>query len=478
MSSYSPQYTSKKIESLHKTAEGPAYEKIYLDKWKFKEYLADESNQVIHQIAVAPRMAQGFPNPVSNPDPWIALIDMNSYFAVLEQQTNPFLRGKPIGIVKDQGRTCLIAASPEAKKLGIKTGCSLYDAKKLAPHLITVPADFDKYFYNTKLLKSIFESLSPQVDIFSLDEAFINLSTCRSLYPNSQDFFKLAQQAVKQQLGQWVTFSLGLGTNRLQAKLASDLAKTDNWFEITTDNLDSCLAEAKVEDICGIGWALSSKLHRLNIHHPYQLNFYDDSFLVEHFGIFWGPELRRIGRGEDSHTLTLVDKPNEHMKSVGRSKTLFKANSKPDYIRQLIYNLAEDMCFKARRMKLAGQHVYLGLRDTAGGWYGGEVRLKGYVRHTDEVFQFLNQTFEQVKLGSAPIIKVSVRLGNLKPMDEIPQCWLPDWNKREKVFAAVDQVNEKHGLYTVKSARLSDFKILMPEVTGFLGDKIYQMGQY
>ncbi len=458
-------YTSKKIESVHKTADGVAYEKIYARK-ALPEVFWSSANE-------RPRI---LPDP--HLPPWVALIDMNSYFAVLEQQTNPFLRGKPVGIVKDQGRTCLIAASPEAKKLGVKTGCSLYDARKLVPNIITVPADFDKYFYNTKLLKSIFEGLSPTVDIFSLDEAFLDLSSCRSLYSTGQEFFTVAQKAVKEQLGKWVTFSLGLGHNRLQAKLASDIAATDNFFEITPENLDVCLAEAKVEDICGIGYRLSEKLHRLNIHHPYQLNFYDDEFLHHHFGIFWGPELRRIGRGENSHTLSLIDKPPTHMKSVGRSKTLYKANSNPEYVRQLMYNLAEDMCFKARRMRLAGQHVYLGIRDTDGGWFGGEIRLKGYIRHTDEVFQFLNRILEKIEFQSAPIIKVSVRLGNLQPLDEISQCWLPDWNKREKVFTAIDKINEKHGLYTVKSGRLAHFKILMPEVTGFLGDKTYQLEQY
>jgi DNA polymerase-4 len=449
--------------SFHRTANGPAYEKIYLDKLKSRE------QEVFSHLPIS------VPNTIPGRTPWIGLIDMNSYFATLEQQANPFLRNKPMGIIKDQGRTCVIAASKEAKKLGVKTGCSVYDARKLAPHFITVPADFNKYFDNTKRLKAIFESLSPTVDIFSLDEAFIDLSDCRGLYPTSQQFFDIAQRLVKQQLGPWVTFSLGLGMNRLQAKLASDLSRPDHWFEITAENLDACLAEAKVEDVCGIGYALTRKLHQLQIFHPYELNFCDDQFLHEHFGIFWGPELRRIGRGENSQTLTLIDKPPTHMKSVGRSKTLFRASGDSEYVRQLMFNLAEDMCFKARRMKLAGQHISLDIRDTDSGWYGGEIRLKDYVRHTDEVFGLLNQIFSSIPALRAPVIKVSVRLGNLKPLDQISLCWLPEWNKREKVFAAIDRVNEKHGLYTIKSARLAHFEILMPEVTGFLGDKMYQL---
>ena len=444
-----------------KAASPEAYEKIYLDKLKFKDEL------------------EGLAKPSktrSSANGWIGLIDMNSYFATLEQQANPYLRGKPIGIAKESGRSCIIAASKEAKKLGIKTGSNVYDARKICPGFITVDGDFDKYMHNTRLLKKIFEELSPAIDIFSLDEAFIDLTHCKNLYPNIKTFFDQARARVKAELGSWVTFSLGMGENRLQAKLASEFAGKDHYFEITPENLDGCLMECKVEDICGIGFRLTSKLHALNIHHPYQLNFFDDAFLKDHFGVFWGPELRRIGQGKNSHLLDLVDKPPRHMKSVGRSKTLYKATNDREHLRQLFYNLAEDMCFKARRMNLAGQFVGLYMRDTDGGGHGDMFRLKCYVRHTTEVFGLLNRLFDRIDFGEQKIIKVGVYLGNLRPMDEITMCWIPEWNQREKVFAAVDEVNQKYGLYTVKSTRLAKFKILMPEVTGFLGDKTYQFG--
>jgi DNA polymerase-4 len=402
--------------------------------------------------------------PHTPPTPWFVLLDMNSYFATLEQQMNPYLRGKPVGIVKDAGRSCIIAASKEAKKLGVHTASSVYEARQLAPNLITVPADFDKYFFYTKKLKFIFESLSPNTDIFSLDEAFLDLSHCRQLYPSAAAFF-----------------TLGFGENRLQAKLASEFAGPDNFFSITADNLDACLSEAKVEDICGIGFRLTARLHALNIYHPYQLNFYDDDFLDAHFGTFWGPELRRIGQGKNSHLLDLVDRTLPHMKSVGRSKTLYKADARPSYVKQMIYNLAEDMCFKARRMKLAGEYVGVWLRDVNGQHWGGELRTQSYACYTDEVYELMEKIFEQCGWLDQPdkpaIIKVSVRLSKLKPWSEIPLCWLPRQQQRQKVFAGIDKINEKHGLYTVKSGRLLGFKVIMPEVTGFLGDKLYQFGQ-
>lgn len=422
----------------------------------------------------------------SSAAPWFALIDMNSYFATLEQQANPYLRGKPIGILKESGRSCVIAASKEAKAFGIKTGESLWEAKKKAPGFIAVPADFDRYFHNTKQLQSIFTSLSPDVDLFSLDEAFLDLTSCRTLYPDAASLFTVSQRRIQETLGNWVTFSLGVGRNRLQAKLGSEYSPKNGYFEITDDNLQGILMETKVEDICGIGFRLAHRLHVLGITHVYQLNFCDDEFLAEHFGPFWGPQMRLIGQGKETHFLDLRNHQPVHMKSVSRSKTLFVATKDPKYVQQMLYNLAEDMCFKARRMKLAGCDLGFSLRDTDGEHWGGKLHLKGrWVANTDDVFSLLESIFDDIyrsKRTAHPpqelptkIIKVGVWLGGLRPMAELPTSWLPDTDKRARIFQAIDKVNEKHGLYTITSGKLLNFQIVRPEVTGYLGDKTYQM---
>ena len=414
--------------------------------------------------------------------PWFALIDMNSYFATLEQQANPYLRGKPIAVVKEAGRSCIIAASKEAKRFGVHTGDTLRDARKKTPHLIAVPADFDFYFHNTKQLQSIFTKLSPDIDLFSIDEAFIDLSSCRQLYKDSGSFFKICKQQIKHSLGNWVTFSMGLGKNRLQAKLASEFAGVDNYFEITPDNLDAVLSQSQVEKVCGIGYRLTHRLNQLGITHVYQLKFCDDAYLIEHFGKFWAAELRKISEGEESHLLDLRQRILPHMKSVSRSKTLFVPTADPFYLEQMIFNLTEDMCFKARRMKLAGRHLYLSLRDTEGYRWDGELRLNGrHVSLSDEIFSLYLSIFHNIKStwkergGCTKVIKIGVALNDLQPLAELPTSWLPGVEQRQQAFKAIDQVNEKHGLYTVKSAKLLGFRIIRPEVTGFLGDKAYQM---
>ena len=105
-------------------------------------------------------------------------VDMNSYFATMEQQAHPNLRGKPIGVAgKTKGeRTVITAASVEAKKFGLKSGMSAWEARRLCPDLIIVPANYDRYIFTSKLIFDLLERFSPKVDIFSIDEAFLELS--------------------------------------------------------------------------------------------------------------------------------------------------------------------------------------------------------------------------------------------------------------------------------------------------------------
>src|SRR3989337_244013 len=109
-------------------------------------------------------------------------VDLNSFFATAEQQTNPSLRGKPVGILKAAGRTCVIAASVEAKKYGVKTGMGLNEVNQLCPGIILVPADFDKYADITYRFINICKTYSPACEVFSLDECFIDVTETEKFF--------------------------------------------------------------------------------------------------------------------------------------------------------------------------------------------------------------------------------------------------------------------------------------------------------
>jgi DNA polymerase-4 len=399
-------------------------------------------------------------------------VDINSYFATLLQQENPALRGRAVGVVKDEGRTCLIAVSKEAKLKGVKTACTASEARVRAPEIVLVPAAFDLYLDATRRLKGIFNRVAPTVDIFSLDEAFIDISDCERLYPDAKLCGRQIQQLIKQELGDWVTCNVGISHSRLLAKLAGEVSPKGSVTEITPDNQAAYLAEARFESVCGIGMRLERRLARLGISNPYQINFFTETELEPYVGKFWAPQLLQIARGEDSPTLAQVEgRRQQPMKSVSRSITGWQPTSDPVEIKQTLYNLCDEAAGKVRKMGMVGRHVGLYLRGSNGEKFYAHKTFPEFIRHTGHFFDLLyGELFQQPQF---PVIKFAVFLSLLKPADEVARSLLPDWQKQERIYQAIDAVNDRYGLFTLRSARLANFEIIRPEVTGFLGDKVY-----
>jgi len=400
-------------------------------------------------------------------------IDINSYFATILQQENPHLRNKPIGVLKDVGRSCLIAVSKEAKKKGIITGESKADALIKCPELICVPASFERYLDTTKRLQKIFKQIAPLVQIYSLDEAFIDISDCRkNLYPNSKIIAEKIQALIKEELGQWVTCNIGIAENKLLAKMASEVAPKGSVMEVSDINKDALLASTNFSDVCGVGYALSKKLAKFNIFTPYQLRFFSKEELEIIVGPFWSKELIKIAYGKETHLLELVDKEQKHMKSVGRSITGYRLYSDEVEIKNIIHNLCLEIIHKVRKMNLCGRQVWLGLNGSNQYW-SKHITLKSSINNSRELIDQVDDLFNHWQ-DRFKVIKFAVRLSLLKPntQDQL----LPEWQKNEFVQIALDQVNEKYGMFTLHPASIPPTKdLIYPEVTGFLGDKIYQL---
>lgn len=400
-------------------------------------------------------------------------VDINSYFATLLQQENPYLRGKPMGVVKSEGRTCLIAVSKEAKKFGIQTGCRLKDARMLCPEIMAVPATFDRYLDVTKRLKNIFTSLAPNVFIYSLDEAFVDITECRTyLYKSPRALAEHIQQRIKEELGVWVTCNIGISHNRLLAKMASEIAPKGSIFEIDESNKDAVLASVSFADVCGVGFRLQQKLATLDVHNPYQIRLCDHDQLELIVGPFWKKELLKIAYGEEPHLFHQVDAPPEHMKSVGRSVTGYHLYDKEDAIKKILYNLMEEVTYKVRRMDLAGRYVWISLYGHETKWKAHQT-LNHYIRHTSEMFKIAYYELYKSWPREFKVIKFRVGLGLLEPLTQVPQPLFGNYSQQEKVYQAMDALSDKYGLFTLRSGSLLQQEIIRPEITGFLGDRQY-----
>src|SRR3989338_6340279 len=165
----------------------------------------------------------------SSLSPLFLFVDLNSYFAAAEQQANPKLRGKPVGVCEHSGGI-ILAASREAKLLGIKTGTPTWEAKKICPNIVLLPVDPSKIRALTSRFYRIAEDYSNDVEHVSVDEVSINLGLCS--YPAAVKMAKEIKQRIKEDMGEWITASVGIAESRLLAKIVTELQKPDGLVVI------------------------------------------------------------------------------------------------------------------------------------------------------------------------------------------------------------------------------------------------------
>ncbi len=409
--------------------------------------------------------------------------DLNSFFATAEQQANPALRGKPVGVVKARGRSCIIAASVEAKRKGVGTGSRTYDARKLCPEIILVPADFSKYEYISRKFIDICSSYSPLCEVFSLDECFIDVTETEKFWGNA---FNIAFDIKKRlrEVGDYLTCSVGISHNKLLAKLASEQIKPDGLFWITHDNMLEVLDKSKLMEICGLGWGLYSHLTSLGINDFAKLRKQSLPFLYKHFGPYWSLHLYNVARGIDNSPLVGLDSIPD-AKSVGRTYTAHRILESRSEIYKVTRNLCEEAAEKARAMRLCGRYVGFCLRTSPRQWSGnlksdaeakswyGHKTLASYINTGQDLFRVCKQIADEWQPKN--IIFCGVTLGMLTASRHQPVPLFDEERRRVRLVSSVDRINSRFGHYTVFPGQLLGMPIVMPEVTGYFGDKSYRI---
>lgn len=400
-------------------------------------------------------------------------LDMDSFFASVEQQANPKLVGRPVGVIKGEGRSCIIAASREAKKLGIKTGTSTYEAKKICPQIFLVPSDFEKYFWVMRRFIKICSQYSADLEVFSIDELFLDVTETKELFGGASGIVGGIKEALKKEVGEHITCSIGISYNRLLAKLASEIRKPNGVFEITRENRDKVLFNTKLSDVCGLGRRLEERLINAGITNFKALRQVPEVYLKASFGPFWSVELKKLSYGEDDSLLIRLGEVPK-AKSVSRTYTLYQNTTDQKTVKATLRNLCEEAAFKARQMKMAGRLIGLCLRGENYSDYQRRA-LKNYLNTGQELFDQVWQLYERAQ-WSHQIRFLGVWLSLLKPISEQTLSLLPEAKKREVLTSAMDAVNSRYGELTLYPATLLDGPLIKSEVNGFLGDKAFRLG--
>ncbi|MEM4270700.1 MAG: DNA polymerase IV [Candidatus Pacearchaeota archaeon] len=399
-------------------------------------------------------------------------IDFDSFFASVEQQYDPKLRGRPMGVTAQNGRTCIIASSREAKKLGIKTGSRSYDAFKIYPQLILVPADFAKYWKISKKFLNICKDYSPYVEVFSIDEVFIDVTKTAYLFKNVNIIVQEIKERIRKEIGEYITASFGISHNKLLAKLASGINKPDGVFEINSQNINKIYQKAKLTDICGIGERIKARLNQIGVQTIFDLRKISHSILFAEFGNAKTQFLKNIAFGiDESEVIPYTLTPE--VKSIGRNYCLPQNEYNKRKVLQNVYELWEEVCIKLRKLNKKAR--------TLGFDFRGNINIFGRktysfyfdnVREIRPLFQELlaknNQIFNS---PSSYIRQIRVWVGSLEEKNNVPLSLFEEALKRKSLTNIIYKINDKFGDHTIRTGFLLYSEKLTTVPNGYMADK-------
>jgi len=388
----------------------------------------------------------------------IICIDMDAFFASVEQKTNPRLRGKPVAVIGSGTRTVITTASYEARVYGVKTGMTVYEAKKLCPHIIFVVGDNERYTDTCRRLEEIYKRFTPQVEIYSIDEAFLDVTGSHHLFGGPEKIGTDLKTIIRQQFG--INCTIGIGPNILIAKLASDISKPDGFRWVKEDEVGDLLEGMPVEELWGIGPGIKKRLASLGIRTCGELGRAHLEVLRRNFGII-GVTLKAMGKGiYERPVIGHEDEP----KSIGHSMTLPKDIYKREEIESYILQLSEMVGKRARRYGYAGKVISLTIRYKNFETYTKQKAIPFYTNDTHEIYHYALAILDSIKLKDS-IRLLGVRLSNI--LKESGQMTLlDDMEKRKSLLKAMDVVCDRYGDHALVWAsylrRLERPKVISP----------------
>jgi DNA polymerase-4 len=381
----------------------------------------------------------------------IGHIDMNAFFASVEQQSNPELRGKPIAVIGSAKRTIITTSSYEARAFGVKTGMNTYEAKQKCPHIIFVIGDNRKYTHTSSEIMKMMMQFTPLVEVFSIDEAFLDLTGSMSLFGSAENIAHLLKTQIKHHFG--ITCSIGIAPNKLLAKLASDMQKPDGLTVIRPEEVSQVLERVPAKDLCGIGKKTERQLELYGIKTCGDLGRFPVNILRKKFGII-GDRLHQMGLGNDNSPVIPAEDADE-VKSVGHSMTLERDIEDRKEILKFLLQLSEMVGRRARRYNVWGKTITLSIRyadfDT---WVGKQETLPQYINQSGDIYRAAVAILDSLVLMQ-PVRLLGVRLSNLR-YESNQLSLFPEDRKKAQLVEAMDKVNDRYGNFSITFGSLLD----------------------
>ncbi len=374
----------------------------------------------------------------------IALVDCDSFFVSCEQAANPELKGKPVCVMSARGQ-CVISRSKEAKRLGIRMGMPYFQIEGQMKKAIFINANHELYSQMSQKVMSVLKTFSPKVEIYSIDEAFIDLTGLERLYHrNYLEIAKMIREEI--QIKADIPVSIGLSSSKTLAKLASDKAKNldEGVYLIGSRKIIPVLEKTSIDEICGIGKNLSAMFRKNGILTAYELVSQDDLWINKQIGIH-GLEMKHELLGE---MVSPVSDEVKLPKSIQKTSALAKFTSDKNYLKNSLNYHIHRACVKLRKInaKCKGVSIFLRTKDFKV-FCEKKVLNKSTdfeLEISDIVFELLDKIYNSnILYRSTGVIIDNFVFNNEAQMSLFTDIEVDD--KKEKLSKCFDKLEEKFG---------------------------------
>ena len=381
-------------------------------------------------------------------------IDMDAFYASVEQRDNPPFKGKPVIVGGDaRKRGVVSAASYEARAFGVHSAMPMSEAKRLCPQGNFLPVRMNRYRQVSEQIFMILKEYTPLIEPLSLDESFLDVTGSERLFGPALHIAEEIKKKILQMTG--LTASAGIAPSKFLAKIASDFKKPDGLLEIQPEEVQAFLQDLPISKLGGVGKATEAVLAELGIRRVGQLAAFPEKVIEKKLGKF-GLELIALARGEDERPVI----PEAEPKSISQEETFTLDLADLEVVQKALLDQAERVGWELRKQKMKGHTVQLKVRYPDFNLVTRSATLPTPTDQGLEIYRVALKLLSKTEALKKKARLLGVGISNLRHHDDPEQLALFNANQKkiERSTEAIDQIREKFGPEAIQRATLAEKK--------------------
>ncbi|MEA1971581.1 MAG: DNA polymerase IV [Thermodesulfobacteriota bacterium] len=386
-------------------------------------------------------------------DHMILHVDMDAFYASVEELDNPQLKGRCVIVGGQSKRSVVSAANYPARGFGIHSAMPVFQARKICPDAIFLPPRMSRYKELSAKIMSILREFSPLVEPVSIDEAYVDITGCEKLFGGVKEIASSIKEKIKERLG--LVCSLGAAPNKFLAKIASDMDKPDGLTIIVPENVDQFIESLPIHKVPGVGKNTQDKLKLMGVKTLGNVKKYPEEVLVRKFGTF-GRRLAKLANGIDRSVVTLVSET----KSVSAEETLPEDTENKDLLGKYILKQSEKIGRELRKLGIRARTINVKIKHSDFKQVTRSVTIKEPTQSSEVIIREASQLLENYRMpGKIRLIGVGV--SNLvSGVEQVQTDIFEQGNTKnsnwQKLDNAIDTITDKFGTDVIKRASLKD----------------------